>query len=98
MATPRLLRRLPVALAGLAALLGVTAGACESDTPPAAPSPPAVTSPATNEDDVTDNTTQNGPDDVPDDATDDTVDPGETPRDDIPDDATDDTGSAVPGR
>jgi hypothetical protein len=84
--TTLVLRRLPVTLAVLAALLGVTAGSCESPTPPAAPSPPAVTSVPSDEDDVTDDTTDDGPDDG--DATDD---PGE----DAPDDSTDD--SAEPG-
>jgi hypothetical protein len=90
------LRRLPVALAATAALLGVTAGSCESATPPAAPSPPAVTSIPTDEDDVTDNTTDDGPDDTPDDG-DATDDPGEDAPDDTPDDGTDGTGSAEPG-
>ena len=88
--TTLVLRRLPVTLAVLAALLGVTAGSCESPTPPAAPSPPAVTSVPSDEDDVTDNTTDDGPDDTPDDG-DATDDPGE----DAPDDSTD--GSAESG-
>jgi len=92
--TTLVLRRLPVTLAALAALLGVTAGSCESPTPPAAPSPPAVTSVPSDEDDVTDNTTDDGPDDTPDDG-DATDDPGEDAPDDTPDDSTD--GSAESG-
>ena len=88
--TTPVLRRLPVTLAALAALLGATAGSCESPTPPAAPSSPAVTSVPSDEDDVTDDTTDDGPDDTPDDG-DTTDDPGE----DGPDDSTDD--SAEPG-
>src|SRR5215212_5702622 len=86
--TTLVLRRLPVTLAALAALLGVTAGSCESPTPPAAPSPPAVTLVPSDQDDVTDNTTDDGPDDTPDDG-DATDDPGEDAPDDAPDDSSD---------
>ena len=92
--TTSVLRRLPVTLAVLAALLGVTAASCESPTPPAAHSPPAVTSVPSDEDDVTNNTTDDGPDDTPDDG-DATDDPGEDAPDDTPDDSTD--GSAESG-